>query len=118
MVKVEIHHIVKIQVDQKYSLSEAYTITYSSSYCSFFSFTAAEQVKLVCYHTNWAYYRNPPVNFTPTDIDPHMCTHIIYSFARVDKTTFRIEPYDENDIDGEGYYLVSVCETGVNIVSI
>ncbi|XP_072043496.1 chitotriosidase-1-like [Amphiura filiformis] len=67
---------------------------------------AAEQVKLVCYHTNWAYHRMSPVNFTPADIDPNMCTHIIYSFARVDKTSFHIEPYDlENDIIGEENYL-------------
>ncbi|XP_072016870.1 chitotriosidase-1-like [Amphiura filiformis] len=61
--------------------------------------------KLVCYYTNWAYKRQAPASFTPADIDPEVCTHLIYAFARVDKITFHIEPTDlENDIIGMEYY--------------
>ena len=85
----------------------------------FFSTTAAEQAKLVCYHTNWAYHRAAPVNFTPADIDPHMCTHLIYSFARVDKNTFHIEPYDlENDITGLEFYKVRSIFTALTLFNI
>ncbi|XP_078575405.1 putative chitinase 10 [Branchiostoma floridae x Branchiostoma japonicum] len=35
----------------------------------------------VCYHTNWAQYRPDPTAFFPEDIDPGLCTHLIYSVA-------------------------------------
>lgn len=44
-----------------------------------------EDYKIVCYYTNWAQYRTDPAKFFPKDIDPNLCTHIIYSFAKLDK---------------------------------
>ncbi|KAM3840533.1 acidic mammalian chitinase-like [Vipera latastei] len=40
--------------------------------------------KLVCYVTNWAQYRQEPAKFTPDNIDPFLCTHVIYAFAGLD----------------------------------
>jgi len=37
----------------------------------------------VCYYTNWAQYRPKPMKFFPEDVDPFLCTHIIYSFAKL-----------------------------------
>ena len=37
----------------------------------------------VCYYTNWAQYRPAPMKFFPENIDPFLCTHIIYSFAKI-----------------------------------
>lgn len=34
--------------------------------------------KLVCYYTNWSQYRVKEGKFLPEDIDPFLCTHIIY----------------------------------------
>jgi GH18 family chitinase len=39
--------------------------------------------KIVCYYTNWAQYRPKPGTYLPEDIDPHLCTHIIFSFAKI-----------------------------------
>ncbi|XP_074046175.1 chitinase-3-like protein 2 [Macrotis lagotis] len=38
---------------------------------------------LVCYFTNWSQYRAGLGYFTPEIIDPHLCTHLIYSFANI-----------------------------------
>ncbi|XP_053103066.1 chitotriosidase-1-like isoform X2 [Hemicordylus capensis] len=37
--------------------------------------------KTVCYFSNWAQYRPDKGRFLPKDIDPSLCTHLIYAFA-------------------------------------
>lgn len=53
----------------------------------------------VCYHTNWSQYRPDSGKFFPENIDPKLCTHIIYAFAKVVED--RLEPYEWNDEDSE-----------------
>uniref|UniRef100_UPI00398F3BB8 acidic mammalian chitinase-like isoform X2 n=1 Tax=Pristiophorus japonicus TaxID=55135 RepID=UPI00398F3BB8 len=38
---------------------------------------------LVCYFTNWAQYRPGIGRYLPMQIDPFMCTHLIYAFANM-----------------------------------
>lgn len=37
----------------------------------------------MCYYTNWSAHRPGDGRFSIDDIDPSLCTHIIYSFANV-----------------------------------
>ncbi len=37
----------------------------------------------MCYYTNWSGFRPSDGRFSIDDIDPNLCTHIIYSFAKV-----------------------------------
>uniref|UniRef100_A0A4W2FZS2 GH18 domain-containing protein n=1 Tax=Bos indicus x Bos taurus TaxID=30522 RepID=A0A4W2FZS2_BOBOX len=53
--------------------------------------------KLVCYFTNWSQYRPEPAKFFPKDVDPCLCTHLIYAFATMNDN--KIAPYEWNDID-------------------
>ncbi|XP_052493991.1 acidic mammalian chitinase-like [Budorcas taxicolor] len=53
--------------------------------------------KLVCYFTNWSQYRPEPAKFFPKDVDPCLCTHLIYAFATINDN--KIAPYEWNDID-------------------
>ncbi|XP_069612605.1 acidic mammalian chitinase-like [Ranitomeya imitator] len=51
--------------------------------------------KLVCYFTNWSQYRPDQGKFMPGDVDPQLCTHLIYSFATMNE--HKIAPYEWND---------------------
>jgi chitinase len=49
---------------------------------------------LVCYFTNWAWYRSEKGKFVPEDIDEKLCTHIVYGFAILDPYTLLIKSHD------------------------
>ena len=56
--------------------------------------------KVVCYFTNWAWYRPGAGKYRAEDIDPTLCTHIIYGFAVLDYSNLLIKPHDTwADID-------------------
>ncbi|PBC28790.1 Endochitinase [Apis cerana cerana] len=40
-------------------------------------------VKIVCYYGSWSAYRPGLGKFEPTDIDPTLCTHMIYTFVGI-----------------------------------
>jgi len=50
----------------------------------------------VCYHTNWAQYRPDKGKFNPENIDPFLCTHVIYAFAKLDRN-HKLAMYEWND---------------------
>nr|BAA14014.1 Pjchi-2 [Penaeus japonicus] len=50
--------------------------------------------KVVCYFTNWAWYRQGSGKYRPEDIDPNLCTHIVYGFAVLDGIRLLIKPHD------------------------
>ncbi|KAL2090876.1 hypothetical protein ACEWY4_013139 [Coilia grayii] len=54
--------------------------------------------KLVCYITNWAQYRPGAGKFTPANVDPYLCTHVVYSLATIgyDNQLATIEWNDED----------------------
>jgi chitinase len=61
----------------------------------------SDSLKLVCYMTNWAQYRPNNTKFTPNDIDPFLCTHVIYAFAAINTTNFEIKSVEWNDETAE-----------------
>uniref|UniRef100_I3JXA6 chitinase n=1 Tax=Oreochromis niloticus TaxID=8128 RepID=I3JXA6_ORENI len=52
--------------------------------------------KLVCHMTNWAQYRRNTGKFTPDNIDPFLCTHVIYARASINSFN-QISPTEWND---------------------
>jgi len=60
--------------------------------------------KIVCYFTNWATYRQGgDGKFDPEDIDPKICTHIIYGFAVLDQNTLLLKSHDPYADMSDGY---------------
>lgn len=50
--------------------------------------------KIVCYFTNWAWYRRGVGKYVPEDIDPNLCTHIVYGFAVLDYENLVVKAHD------------------------
>nr|QPD99037.1 putative chitinase 1 [Tityus serrulatus] len=55
-----------------------------------------DEMKVVCYFISWGINREGHAKFTAEDIDPFLCTHIIYAFAGLDSKDLIIKPGDEN----------------------
>lgn len=74
------------------------------------SWIAASDKVYVCYFGSWSVYRPGAGKFDVENIDPFLCTHIIFGFAALDNITMsRIISYDPyNDLYdnwGRGAYL-------------
>ncbi|KAH9512996.1 hypothetical protein Btru_035550 [Bulinus truncatus] len=59
--------------------------------------SASSALRTVCYYTNWSQYRDGRGKFVPENIDAHLCTHILYAFAKPEGN--QIKPYEWNDDD-------------------
>lgn len=56
--------------------------------------TLSGYFKVVCYFTNWAWYRRGIGKYLPEHIDHTLCTHIIYGFAVLDYSELIIRAHD------------------------
>ena len=64
---------------------------------AFASNISAKNYVRVCYHTNWSQYRPGAGKFWPENIDPHLCTHLMYSFAKINRNNDKLAMYEWND---------------------
>lgn len=44
-------------------------------------------------------YRKGSAKFLPENIDPFLCTHIIYAFAYIDEIELKIKTIEANDLE-------------------
>nr|XP_022917656.1 probable chitinase 10 isoform X3 [Onthophagus taurus] len=74
--------------------------------------------KIVCYFTNWAWYRRGVGKYTPADINPDLCTHIVYGFAVLDYENLIIKPHDSwADFDNKFYEKVTALKAkGIKVL--
>lgn len=74
-----------------------------SSVASASSSADASERRVVCYYTNWSVYRPGEAKFTPQNINPYLCTHLIYAFGGFTKEN-TLKPFDKyQDIEQGGY---------------
>jgi chitinase len=66
-------------------------------YMVFLLIRIADKKKMVCYYGSWAVYRPGAGKFDVEDLDPFICTHIIYGFAGLgyDNTIISLDPYND-----------------------
>lgn len=60
--------------------------------------------KVVCYFTNWAWYRRGIGKYVPEDINSKLCTHVVYGFAVLDFENLIVKAHDSwADFDNSKY---------------
>ncbi|CAL8335896.1 unnamed protein product [Merluccius merluccius] len=52
--------------------------------------------QMVCYFTNWSQYRPNQGKYTPQNVDPFLCTHLIYAFSIINNKN-ELVTYEWND---------------------
>ncbi|CAG0905357.1 unnamed protein product, partial [Cyprideis torosa] len=55
--------------------------------------THSSSKRVVCYYTNWSVYRQGIAKFLPDNINPYLCTHLVYAFGGLTKS-YEIKPFD------------------------
>lgn len=63
-------------------------------FCKIFFVSDAKETRIVCYYTNWSVYRPGDAKFTPQNINPYLCTHLIYAFGGFTKEN-TLKPFDK-----------------------
>lgn len=60
----------------------------------------------MCYYTNWSGYRKGDGKFVPENLDPTLCTHIVYAYSTLEPNDLIIKSFDPMaDIDNGEFYL-------------
>jgi GH18 family chitinase len=75
------------------------------------------QLVVVCYVSSWAHRRQGLGKFTVDDVDPKLCTHLVYAHAVLNMTTNAIESADPKYDLGENNETGWCIRSAVQIVS-
>lgn len=54
----------------------------------------ANNKKVVCYMTSWAFYRRGDGKFVPEHIDSRLCTHVVYAYASLTPDNLVAKEFD------------------------
>lgn len=58
---------------------------------------------MICYYTNWSWYRVGDGKYGPSDVDVNLCTHVLYGFATLAPTLLTMRVFDSwSDTDEYG----------------
>lgn len=50
--------------------------------------------QVVCFLTNWAFYRKGEGKFVPEHLDQRLCTHVVYAFSSLDPESLLLKEFD------------------------
>ncbi|XP_018529976.1 acidic mammalian chitinase [Lates calcarifer] len=71
-------------------------LTILAGLCLLICLQTVSSTKLVCYFTNWSQYRPGVGKYLPANVDPNLCTHLIYAFSIISPSN-ELSPYEWND---------------------
>lgn len=54
----------------------------------------ANNKRVVCYMTSWAFYRRGDGKFVPEHIDSRLCTHVVYAYASLTPDNLVAKEFD------------------------
>ncbi|XP_053610202.1 mucin-2 isoform X2 [Plodia interpunctella] len=81
-------------------------LTWTALVLAVFTFATpalSSEPRVVCYYTNWSVYRPGTAKFNPQNINPYLCTHLVYAFGGF-TTENALKPFDKyQDIEKGGY---------------
>ena len=60
--------------------------------------------KVFCYVSSWARDRPGRGRFTPADLDPSLCTHVVWAFAKIINGAMELPSPDQNQRDEDSDY--------------
>lgn len=81
--------------DTVFAKKKLCTVYWIMQYLLLYWFAGLATYKRVCYYTNWSQYRLGEGKFLPSDIDPTLCTHLIFAFGKlVGNTVQKLEGND------------------------
>lgn len=65
---------------------------------------SSKKYQIFCHFTNWAFYRFGEGKFVPENLDPSLCTYIVYSFATLEPQSLTMKEFDPwGDIENREY---------------
>lgn len=67
-----------------------------NSFIKYWTFNTGSATKMVCYFTNWSQYRPGEGKYMPQDVDPFLCTTLIYAFSIINSNN-ELVTYEWND---------------------
>ena len=85
----------------------------------FVSFLASEHEQeflRVGYYTNWSQYRPGEGKFLPEDVDPYLCTHLMFSFAKIHQG--KVQVYVYRILLHQNWIQIEIVWTDASFVSI
>jgi len=56
---------------------------------------AVSDPKVVCYYEYWGYWRQGNGKMTVDDIDPSLCTHIVYAYLGINNVSYKVDILDK-----------------------
>lgn len=69
--------------------------------------TEPREATVLCYYTNWSVKRSGAGYYPTSNINPYLCTHILYAFGGITKESV-IRPSDkEQDIDNSEFTIMT-----------
>ncbi|KAL8590131.1 hypothetical protein ACOMHN_010326 [Nucella lapillus] len=72
---------------------------------------ACSQFRRVCYFTNWSRdLQEAEARFRLSDVEPHLCTHLVYAFAAVQRHNSSLAPIVTQQMEGQGEELLRYRE--------